>query len=67
MREKCAALAEQARQLLEGAISRDGLVGSLVTASDLLGEAGARLTAAIDAIHGIDVTVDVPDDSELRR
>ena len=67
MREKCAALGEQARQLLEGANSRDAFVASFVTASALLADARARLTSAIDAIHGIDVTVEVPDPEDASR
>ena len=66
MREKCAQLGERARQLLEGANSRDSFVGKFTSASALLGEARSKLLMAIDVIHGIDVTVEVPDEEELR-
>ena len=67
MAEKCAALGEQARLLLEGSTSGDTFVGAFTSASALLTEARDRLRAAIDVIHGIDVTVEVPDAEDDRR
>jgi hypothetical protein len=66
MREKCAQLGERARHVLEGANSRDSFVGKFTRASTLLGEARSKLLTAIDVIHGIDVTVEVPDEEETR-
>jgi hypothetical protein len=64
VRERCAVLRQRSHELLQGSQSGDALVLDFETASALLADARDRLARALDAIRGITVVVEIPDEDD---